>query len=132
MRNGPIPLRAHAMLEPLMALLIIASPWIFGYSEADDATTLAVVIGLVMLATGMMTRWRYSLVKLIPLRTHFMMDIAIGALMILAPFIFGFSDHGGATRFFIIVGVLELGTALGTRWDQREETAAGTSRTAQA
>jgi len=65
-----------------------------------------------------------SLVKLIPLRTHFMMDLGVGVALIALQFIAGFSDHGGATRFFAIAGVLELGTALMTRWGQREEVGA--------
>lgn len=121
MPRGPLPLRAHQAMEPLAALLLIAAPWIFGFSDNDTATTLSVIVGVVVLVTGMSTRWRMSLVKLIPLRTHFMMDLFVGIVLIAAPFIAGFSDHGGATRFFVIAGVLELGTALMTRWDEREE-----------
>jgi hypothetical protein len=120
MERGPIPLKMHAMLEPFMALLIIASPWIFGFSDVDSATTLAIVVGLIMLVGGAITRWRWSLAKVLPLRMHAMTDMALGALLILSPFIFGFSDEGGATRWAIIVGVLELMTALGTRWDPAE------------
>jgi len=114
-------LSAHQAIEPIAALLLIAAPWIFGFSDNDTATTLSVIIGVVVLLTGMSTRWRMSLVKLIPLRTHFMMDVGVGLALIVLPFVAGFSDHGGATRFFVIAGVLELGTALMTRWDQREE-----------
>lgn len=121
MPRGPLPLSAHQAIEPIAALLLIAAPWIFGFSDNDTATTLSVIIGVVVLLTGMSTRWRMSLVKLIPLRTHFMMDVGVGLALIVVPFIAGFSDHGGATRFFVIAGVLELGTALMTRWDQREE-----------
>jgi hypothetical protein len=112
----------HAMMEPLAAILVIAAPWIFGFSDVGSATTLSVIIGVAILLTGMSTRWRWSLVKLIPLRTHFMMDVGIGVLLIAAPWIFGFGDEGGAARFFVIAGALELGTALMTRWDLREET----------
>ena len=121
MPRGPLPLSAHQAIEPIAALLLIAAPWIFGFSDNDTATTLSVIIGVVVLVTGMSTRWRMSIVKLIPLRTHFMMDVGVGLALIVVPFIAGFSDHGGATRFFVIAGVLELGTALMTRWDQREE-----------
>jgi len=121
MPRGPIPLRAHQAIEPFAALLLIAAPWIFGFSDNDTATTLSVIAGIVVLVTGMTTRWRMSLVKLIPLRTHFMMDVGLGIALIALPFIAGFSDHGGATRFFVIAGALELGTALMTRWDAREE-----------
>jgi len=116
----PIALNTHAMLEPLMAVLIIVAPWLFGFSEVDDAKTICIVVGIVMLLAGAMTRWRYSLVKLIPLRVHFMTDLLIAAVLILSPFVFGFSDEGGATRFMIIIGVLEAITALSTRWDPAE------------
>jgi SPW repeat len=127
MDRGPIPLNVHAALEPLIAVIIAAAPWIFGFSDTDTATTLSVIIGVIVLVTGMSTRWRMSVVKLIPLRTHFMMDLGVGIALIVLPFVAGFSDHGGATRFFVIAGVLELGTALMTRWDRREEV--GTQRT---
>ena len=132
-KNGLIGPNQHAMIEPLVAAIIIAAPWLFGFSEVDSATTLCVIVGIAMLAAGMMTRWRVSLVKLIPLRTHFMMDVGIAALLILSPFIFGFSDEGGATRFVIIAGVAELLTALATRWDPNEaESTSGRSRAARA
>jgi hypothetical protein len=121
MPRGPLPLGAHQAIEPFAAILLIAAPWIFGFSDNDTATTLSVIAGVVVLATGMTTRWRMSLVKLIPLRTHFMMDVGLGIALIALPFIAGFSDDGGATRFFVIAGALELGTALMTRWDEREE-----------
>ena len=121
MPRGPLPLRAHQAIEPIVAILLIAAPWIFGFSDNDTATTLSIIVGVIVLITGMTTRWRMSLVKLIPLRTHFMMDLGVGIALIVLPFVAGFSDHGGATRFFVIAGVLELGTALMTRWDEREE-----------
>ena len=127
MPRGPLPLSAHQMIEPFAALLLIAAPWIFGFSDNDTATTLSVIVGVIVLITGMSTRWRISLVKLIPLRTHFMMDLAVGVALIALPFIAGFSDHGGATRFFVIAGALELGTALMTRWDEREQVRTGRS-----
>jgi len=120
MERGPIPLKMHAMLEPIMALLIIASPWIFGFSDVAEAKTIAIIVGVVMLVGGAMTRWRWSLAKVISLRMHFMTDLALGALLILSPFIFGFSDEGSATRWAIIVAVIEVLTALSTRWDPAE------------
>jgi hypothetical protein len=126
MPRGPLPLRAHQAIEPFAALILIAAPWIFGFSDNDTATTISVIAGVLVLLTGMTTRWRMSVAKLIPLRTHFMMDVGIAIALIVIPFIAGFSDDGGATRFFVIAGVLELGTALMTNWDLREEV--GTAR----
>jgi SPW repeat len=132
MDRGPIPLNVHAAIEPLMAIVIIASPWVFGFSDVDSATAICIGVGVVMLVAGALTKWRLSLAKLIPLRTHMMTDLLLGAVLILSPFIFGFSDEGGATRFMVIAGVLELMTALATRWDpaEAEPTYTRESRTA--
>jgi SPW repeat len=101
-------------------VIIIAAPWIFHFSETTSATVICVVVGVAMLLVGSMTDWRMSLVRLIPLRMHLMGDLLIGAVLILSPLIFGFSDEGGPTRFMVIAGVLELMTALMTRWDRSE------------
>ena|SRR5688572_22156785 len=120
MRNGPISPNAHGALEPLAAIILILAPWIFGFSDVDSATAISIAVGAVMLLSGAMTQWRYSLIKLVPLRTHFMGDLLLGAVLILSPFVFGFSDEGGAARFTIIAGVLEVLTALATRWEAEE------------
>jgi hypothetical protein len=120
MDRGPIPLNLHAALEPLMAVLIIAAPWIFGFSDTDSATAICVLVGVVMLLVGSMTDWRMSLARLIPLRMHLTGDLVLGAVLVLSPLVFGFADEGGPTRFMVIAGVLELMTALMTRWDRTE------------
>jgi hypothetical protein len=120
MRRGPIPLNTHAALEPLIAIVIIAAPWIFGFSSADDAKVVCIAVGAIMLAAGSMTDWRLSIARVIPLRVHMATDLLLGAVLILAPFVLGFSDQGGATRFTVIAGALEILTALATRWDPLE------------
>jgi SPW repeat len=119
--SGPIPLRLHAMIEPVVGLLFIAAPWIFGFSDASDATTVSIVLGVLVLLTGLSTRWRMGVVKMLSLGAHRMMDLLVAVVAIVAPFVLGFSDNGAATRFLIIMGALEAGTALMTRWDPRDE-----------
>jgi SPW repeat len=120
MDRGPIPLNLHATLEPLMAVLIIAAPWIFGFSETGSATAICVIVGVTMLIVGSMTDWRLSLARVIPLRMHLTGDLLLGAVLLLSPLIFGFADEGRPTRFMVIAGSLELMTALMTRWDRTE------------
>jgi uncharacterized membrane protein HdeD (DUF308 family) len=111
----------HAAIEPLAAVLLIVAPWLFGFNDIESCTIASVVIGAVMLVSGMITRWRYSLLKLMSLRSHFATDVLLGIVLIVTPFVAGASDRGDATRFLVIMGALELLTALSTNWDQREE-----------
>lgn len=120
MDRGPIPLNLYAPIEPLVAVIVIAAPWIFGFSETDSATAICVIVGLVMLVSGALTDWRMSLARVIPLRMHLMTDLLLAAVLILSPLVFGFADEGGPTRFMVIAGVLEAMTALMTRWDRTE------------
>ena len=57
-----VPFRIHGILETAGALGLVASPWLFGYTEASNATIFAVAIGLVYLAVIAMTNYveRYS------------------------------------------------------------------------
>jgi uncharacterized membrane protein HdeD (DUF308 family) len=109
------------MTEPLVAILLIAAPWLFGFDDVESCTIVSVVAGAIMLLSGLSTRWRFSLVKLIPLREHFMTDLLLGIALIVAPFLAGASDRGDATRFLVIVGLLELLIAAATNWDERAE-----------
>jgi hypothetical protein len=109
------------MIEPVAGLLFIAAPWIFGFSDASDATTVSIVLGALVLFTGLTTRWRMGVVKMLSLGAHRTMDLLVAVIAIVSPFVLGFSDNGAATRFLIIMGVLEAGTALMTRWDARDE-----------
>jgi uncharacterized protein YaiE (UPF0345 family) len=120
MDRGPIPLNMHAALEPFIAVIIIAAPWIFGFSDTESATVICVLVGVAMLLVGSMTDWRMSLRRLIPLRMHLAGDLALGAVLLLSPLVFGFADEGGPTRFMVIAGALEVLTALMTRWDRTE------------
>jgi prepilin signal peptidase PulO-like enzyme (type II secretory pathway) len=120
MDRGPIPLNVHAALEPLIAVIVIAAPWIFGFSDTDSATVICVLVGVTMLLVGSLTDWRMSLARVIPLRMHMMGDLGLALVLLLSPLIFGFADEGGPTRFMVIAGALEAMTALMTRWDRAE------------
>jgi predicted Kef-type K+ transport protein len=50
---------------------------------------------------------------------HVLVDYLLAAVLIASPFIFGFSDEGAPTAFFIIVGVLHLLITIGTRFRPR-------------
>lgn len=120
MDRGPIPLNVHAALEPLIALIVIAAPWIFGFSDTDSATVICVLVGVAMLVVGSLTDWRLSLARLIPLRMHMIGDLTLAMVLVLSPLVFGFADQGGPTRFMVIAGALEAMTALMTRWNRTE------------
>ncbi len=130
LRQGPIPLTLHAASEPFLVALLIAAPFLFGFSDESAPTAVSIVAGIVILIVAMSTKWKLSLVKVIPVDVHAMLDLGMGALLIASPFIFGFSDVGSATAFFIAFGVVEILATLGTAWSHDSAVVAPRTRRA--
>jgi hypothetical protein len=116
LRQGPISLTLHAALEPLIAALLIAAPFVFGFSDQGAPTAVSIVAGIAVLVVGMSTDWRLSLIRAVPVPAHLAIDLGMAALLVASPFLFGYSDQSAPTAFFIVVGVGLLLAVLGTRW----------------
>ena len=114
-KRGPIPPLVHGLLDYLLAALLIAAPFLFGFDE-DAATALSIVAGVAVLMLGAFTAWTTGIVKSIPPVAHAMLDYLLAALLIAAPFLAGFSDDGTASAFFVVVGVAGLLLTIATRF----------------
>jgi hypothetical protein len=60
------------------------------------------------------------LVDQIAVSVHVVLDYFVVVLLIAIPFIFGFSDEGAPTAFFIALGVTHLLVTIGTRFVRPE------------
>jgi len=120
MARGLISVKTHSHVEPLIGLLFLLAP-AFLDVEDDAAARLFVVVGIAILVVGATTRWRMSVLKLIGLRVHALLDLGLGVLLVAAPWLFGFDDETAPTVFSIALGVAEIGAALLTRWDPADE-----------
>jgi hypothetical protein len=109
-----IPTKVHAGLDYGVGLLLIASPWIFGFSdESSAATWIAVLAGVALIGLSTMTDYEGGvLTRAIPMRTHLVTDAALGVFLAISPWLFGFADEGSnAWLPFVAIGLGELGAA---------------------
>lgn len=122
LRQGPVPAFVHGVIEYLAAVLLIAAPFLFSF---DDGTAKAcsIVVGVVVLIVAASTAWRTGMISSIPVSAHVALDYVVAALLIAAPFLFGFSDDGTATAFFIVLGVVHLLLTIATRFVVEERPA---------
>lgn len=122
-RQGPLSVTMHSAAEPFLAALLIAAPFLFGFDDQGAPTALSLLAGVAILIVSMSTCWRLSLVKVIPLIAHAMLDLGLGALLVASPFLFGFhDDSSAATAFFIAFGLAEILATLATRWAPAAQT----------
>jgi VIT1/CCC1 family predicted Fe2+/Mn2+ transporter len=114
-KQGPVPAFVHGVIEYLAAALFIAAPFLFSFDD-DTATAVSIVAGVVLLIVTASTALPTGLIKSIPVHAHAILDYAMAAVLIAAPFLFGFSDDGTATAFFIVLGVVHLLMTIATRF----------------
>src|SRR3712207_1845741 len=108
-----MPTRLHGILDYLMGIVLIASPWIFNFDEGGAKTWLPVILGAGAIAYSLITDYERGALKMIPMPVHLLLDLASGALLAASPWLFGFADDIWAPH--LILGVLEIGAALMTQ-----------------
>ncbi|MDQ3645159.1 MAG: hypothetical protein M3356_06615 [Actinomycetota bacterium] len=115
MRDGPIPLLAHGVIEYLAAAALIVAPFLLDF-DSGAATALSIVIGVVILAIAAATEGPTSLVNQIPRPAHVALDYVLVVVLIALPFLAGFSGETAPTVMFIVLGVAHLLITIGTRF----------------
>ena len=115
LREGPIPRFAHGLLEYVAGALLVAAPFLLGF-DAGAAIAVSIVLGVLVILVAASTDGPTSLINSLQIQLHIVLDYALGALLVASPFLFGFSDEGAPTAFFIAIGVAHLLMTLGTRF----------------
>jgi hypothetical protein len=118
-KQGPVPAFVHGVVEYLAAVLFIAAPFLLSFDD-DTATAVSIVAGVLILIVTASTALPTGLIKSIPVQAHAVIDFLLAAVLIASPFLFGFSDDGTATAFFIILGVVHLLLTIATRFVTEE------------
>lgn len=121
-----IPSRIHTWMGLAVGLLLVVAPWVLDFDEHLTPRAVAVGVGLFILVNEPVTTSPSSLLKIVPMRVHVVMDAVTGLFLALSPWIFGFADlTARAWVPHLVVGLLVIGYALAT--DTSDETiAAGT------
>jgi hypothetical protein len=121
LRQGIVPPFAHGLLEYGAAVLLLAAPFVFGF-DSSAATAVSIMAGLGVLVLTATTASATGLTKVIPLALHPLLDLALVAVLIASPFVFGYSDEAAPTAFFMVLGVWHLLLTIATRFGPRAET----------
>lgn len=102
-----ISTKYHAIIDYLMGAAMICTPWLF--YEWDNSIQMQVLLisGLIILFYSLITRYEYSLFKMISVRFHLTLDVFMGIGLIVSPLVFNFYE----TVFIphVCFGVLQIG-----------------------
>jgi hypothetical protein len=108
-----LPTLLHGMLDYLVGLLLIASPWLLDFEHGGAESWVPVILGAVVILYSALTDYDLGLVRSIGMPTHLAFDTAGGLVLALSPWLFGFAyvviwPH-------VIVGIFEILVASVTR-----------------
>jgi VIT1/CCC1 family predicted Fe2+/Mn2+ transporter len=115
MRDGPIPLLAHGLIEYAAGVLFIVAPFLLSFDDGA-AIAISIAVGVVVIVVAASTDGPTSLVNQIPRPAHVALDYVLGVLLIVVPFLASFSNETAPTAFFIALGLLHLLLTIGTKF----------------
>lgn len=118
--------RTHTIIGLIVGLALLVAPWLFGFAdEGGAAVTVPIIVGIVILLSELTTTSPLSLIKLVPMRIHIMMDVVTGLVLLASPWLFGFSDlEANAWVPHVVVGLLVAGYAVMTDTDDEDASVA--------
>jgi hypothetical protein len=118
-----IPTRLHGMMDYVIGIVLVASPWIFGFAdESSTAKWTFIIVGAVILLTSLMTNYELGVMHVVPMHMHLWADAVAGIVLALSPWIFGYANDTGTNGWLpaLVIGVVELGTAgMSDPWPSR-------------
>ena len=115
-----LPAWFHAIADYAVATLLILVPAIAGGS--DKAVATGIVVGIVVAAVSMLTRYPLGVVKVLPFTVHSAGDYLAAALLIGAPFALDFrTTDGGLSAFYIVAGLAVLAVSLVTNYQYSDK-----------
>lgn len=94
-----IPLRIHNIIDYVIAAVLVLTPYVLGFSSVDAARNVFGILGVSLAVYSLITDYRYSIAKIVPLGVHMAMDVITGVVLMLAPSIFGYSSQITGTQF---------------------------------
>lgn len=123
LREGPIPQAVQGLLEYLAGILFVAAPFLWGFTDSGLATAASIAFGIVFLLLAATSEGPTGLVKQLSPPVHALLDAVLAILLIVAPFVLGFSGVATPRNLFLITGVVWLLVTIGSRYGRREQPA---------
>jgi hypothetical protein len=106
--NKPITRIQHGFTDYTYIPLVSSAPHLVGFTENKTATTLCYVLGSTILASSLVTRAEWGVFKVLPYKTHLVLDVVGGLAGLSAPWLFGFAKDKKARNTFIAAGLFGL------------------------
>src|ERR1700754_4250941 len=98
--------KLHGVLDYSVGMLLIIIPWVAGFAREGAETWLPVALGFATLLYSSITNYELGRIKLLPFKTHLLIDFLSGMLLAASPWLFDFNDQIYIPH--LVLGLLEI------------------------
>ena len=104
----PISRPMHGFTDYNYIALVSASPKLFGFEDEKSAVLMSRVLPTTILVSSILTRAEWGFLKVMPYKTHLLLDVLGGITALSAPWLLGFSGNARARTAFLLFGVFGI------------------------
>lgn len=103
-------LKWHSVLDYLLAVGMITSPWLYNFTEFGLAQNIPMVLGICLLVYSVFTEYGLCIIPLINIKVNLGLDIVSGAFLAVSPWLFEFNEYVFMPH--LIYGLGQIGIAV--------------------
>ncbi len=88
-----ITTKFYGVLDYLSGIFLITFPWFFNLNSGGIAQRIPVVVGIIFIATAMLTNYEAGILKIIPMPAHLKINLITGIFLAASPWVFNFNHQ---------------------------------------
>lgn len=96
--------RVHGYLDFIVVVLFALAPTLFGFTGVP--AMLSYILAAVHLALTLLTAFPAGIVKLVPFTIHGAIELLVSIVLVIVPWVLGFTTQPAAKTFYVAAGVL--------------------------
>ena len=105
-----IPTQVHGILDYASGSVQIIAPWLLGAGASRLEQRLPAALGVGILVYSALTAYELGVLRVIPMPVHLQLDVLGAAILLAAPWLFGFSSK--AKVAYTAIGLFESAVIL--------------------
>jgi len=99
-----ISIRIHGLLDFVTVIAFVVIPKVFDLNGIP--AQLSYALALIHLLMTLLTKFPFGVVKLIPVKLHKIVELLVGPILVIAPWVLGFSKIESARDVYVVMGLV--------------------------
>ena len=84
----------YGLLNWVVAITLMSSPWLFGFSHVGGASFfLPVIFGWLQLIMAIFSKHKFGIMNVFPVPMHCFIDVVGSSFLLASPWVYGFADR---------------------------------------